>query len=167
MKKIFLILFTTICCSTSFAQTKSANSPAFNQFWEIFQKNLKVKTYLLSNINFPYFYNCNYFAEPGQITREQFQEQGPEIFMNGNAFISNNFSLQYNPPGSLSTKVYSNQYMDEYLKDSFQKAFGNLSGIYVVSEKGKEGEPIGYKAYFKLIDGSFKFIGFEGQEEGD
>ena len=166
MKKFLLILIITMCGYTSIGQIKANLNPSFNQFWVTFQKNLNVKTYLLSNINFPYFYSCNYM-DPGFITKEQFQEQGVEIFMNGNAFISKNFSLKYSPPGSKSVKVYTNQYMDEYLKDSFQKAFGNLNGIYVISEKGNEKQQIGYKAYFKLIHGSYKFIGFEGQEEGD
>jgi len=164
MKKIFALLFIIICSNASFAQVKSTGSQSFSLFWSTFKKNLKVKTYLLSNISFPYFYSCNYFAEPGQITKKEFEEQGIQIFVNGNAFIS--YSLDQ-PPEYLSIKTYSNQYMDEYLKNNFLKAYGNLSDVYVISEKGNENDPIGYKAYFKLINGAFKFIGFDGQEQGD
>jgi len=163
MKKIFALLFIIICCNASFAQVKSTGSQSFSLFWSTFQKNLKVKTYLLSNISFPYFYSCNYL-DPGKITKKEFEEQGIEIFVNGNAFISYSLDL---PLGSLSIKTYTNLYMDEYLKNNFLKTYGNLSDVYVISEKGNENDPIGYKAYFKLINGEFKFIGFEGQEQGD
>jgi hypothetical protein len=54
-------------------------------------------------------------------------------------------------------------YLSEELKNHFITQFGNLNGIYVVSELvyGLQ------KAYFRAKDDSYEFIGFEYVEEGD
>lgn len=162
MKKTILILTLSLLNSICFSQS-------FNEFWMDFQKNMDSKEYSLTNISFPYFYNCSYFSEGGgEISIDMFKESGPEIFINGNAYISNSLSNRIFPTSNdLSIKAYDGGYMDDYLKSMFLNTHKDLNEIHVVSEKGNENDAIGYKAYFKKIAGSYKFIGFEAYEFGD
>ena len=158
MKKLFLvfnILFTCIC---------STQAQTFNEFWLRFQKEMNNKEAMLRQIDYPYSYSSNYLSD-GEITKEQFSKEGPEIFVNGNAFIKTTFNKSSYP--TISIKKYNNGYLNEYLKIQFLRKFSNLNDIYVISEKGNENDGIGYKAYFKKTNTSFAFIGFEGQEQGD
>ena len=161
MKKIFLVF------SVFFMVMISTQAQTFQKFWLGFQKEMNNKEAMLNQIYFPYSYSCNYLGD-GEISNEQFSKDGPEIFINSNAFIKNSFSkIIYPTIQSLSIEIYNNGYLNEYLKNQFLKKFSTLNDIYVISEKGNENDGIGYKAYFKKINTSFVFIGFEGQEQGD
>jgi hypothetical protein len=161
MKKALLILnmiFACICIT---------QAQAFNEFWLRFQKDMNNTEALIKQIDFPYYYSCNYLGD-GEITKQQFSKDGPIIFVNGNAFISRLFNEgNYPTIESLSIFKFNNGYLNEYLKTAFLNKFGNLNDIYVISEKGNENEAIGYKAYFRKNNTSFAFIGFEGYEQGD
>jgi hypothetical protein len=125
------------------------------------------KDTMLVKISFPYSYSCNYLDD-GEITKEQFSKDGTEIFINGNAFIRNTFSTEEYPTiKSLSIELYEGGYLNDYLKNQFLKKYKNLNEIWVIAEIGNEDSAIGYKAYFKKINETFLFIGFEGQEQGD
>lgn len=161
MKKIILSSFLLLI---SFCKI---NAQTFNQFWLNFQKNINYKDSMLFRISFPYYYSCNYLDD-GEISKEQFSKEGTKIFVNGNAFISNTFNRKNYPTiKSLSIRLYRDNYLNEYLKNQFLKKYGDLNEIYFISEIGNENEAIGYKAYFKKIKGTYFFIGFEGQEQGD
>lgn len=153
------------CCSIKSGKyyLNSVAIQTFDGFWVIFQKNMGVKDYSLKNISFPYSYSCNYLGQ-GEISRQQFEKEGTEIFVNGNAYISNTF---YEGNLILSVGKYNGGYINDYLKEQFLSKYGNLSDIYFVAEEGNENDSIGYKAYFLKIDNEFKFIGFEGIEKGD
>ena len=143
------------------------NAQSFEEFWLTFQKKMVSKTAILPHISFPYTYSCNYLSD-GQVSREEFLEHGIEIFINGNAFISNCFSeINYPSIEDISIQILEDGYINEYLKTQFLEQYGNLNDIYYLSEIGNENDAIGYKAYFKRIEENFYFIGFEGQEQGD
>jgi hypothetical protein len=161
MKKIIFISFILI------VSISKSNAQTFTQFWINFQKNINSKDSMLVRVSFPYSYSCNYLGD-GEITKEQFSKDGTEIIVNGNAFISNTFSvITYPSIESLSIKLYKDGYLNDYLKTQFLKKYGNLNEIYFIAEKGNEDSAIGYKAYFKKIKETFLFIGFEGEEQGD
>ena len=76
-----------------------------------------------------------FFKSILKISNEQFSKDGPEIFINSNAFIKNSFSkIIYPTIQSLSIEIYNNGYLNEYLKDQFIKKFSNLNDIYVISD---------------------------------
>jgi hypothetical protein len=136
------------------------------------------KTYSMNNISFPYYYRCNYFTfidengftqyVKGEITQSMFDKEGTGLFINGNAYISTVFSKSSYPTSSnISVGKYNGGYMDEYLKSRFFNKYGSLNEIYFVSERGNENQCAGYKAYFIKMGNTFKFIGFEGEEQGD
>jgi hypothetical protein len=151
------VLFYCILSITLFSNSSYAQE--FNTFWTSFNKQIKNKDYLIKKIDFPYAYSCNYLGD-GEISKAMFQEQGTEVIMNGNAFISKSFfTLQ------ISKTKYKNGYINAYLKDFFIKKFSNLDNLYVICEKGKEEVSSGDKAYFQKSGTEFYFVGFESQQE--
>ena len=161
MKKILLAGF------LFFTSVSTVNAQTFSQFWLDFQNHMTSKEYMLNRISFPYSYSCNYLGN-GEISKEKFSKEGVDIFVNGNAFIRGTFSKQNYPNiKSLSIGHFKDGYINNFLKTQFLKKYGDLNDIYYISEIGNEVKSIGYKAYFKKINGSFLFIGFEGQEQGD
>ena len=123
------------------------------------------KEAMLKQIDFPYSYSFNY--RDGEISIEQFSKVCGESFPREFPIKVRLSKIDYPTIQDLSIENYNNGYLNEYLKDQFIKKFSNLNDIYVISEKGNENDGIGYKAYFKKINTSFVFIGFEGVEQGD
>ncbi len=149
---LYFVLSIAMFFNASYAQE-------FNTFWASFNKKITNKEYVITKIDFPYAYSCSYLSD-GEISKAMFQENGTEVIINGNAFISSCFI------GSQVSKMkYKNGYINEYLKDFFIKKFLNLDNLYVISEKGKEEVSSGYKAYFQKSGTEFYFVGFEGQQD--
>lgn len=165
MKKILFVVSLSLFAATVNAQTTAD----FTNFFRKFQKIMNKKDSVMKYIDFPYAYDCNYFSEPGQITKAQFQKDGPSLFINGNAFIANTFTVSNYPDlKRLKLKAHkSGDYISSFLEAEFLKRYGTLDGVFVVAEIDTESFGEGYKAYFKKINNSFMFIGFEGQEVGD
>jgi hypothetical protein len=140
----------------------------FLTFWKTFQSKMKDKDSIIPHIYFPYAISCNYL-DNSYVTANEFSNEGTEIYVNGNAFIANTFSPEFYPDlkGLFVGPYKPNRYMDTNLAEKLNEFHGNLDNIIVVSELGKDQEQVGYKAYFKKTNGSYKFIGFEGFSEGD
>jgi len=138
----------------------------FLNYWNSFQNKMKITDSIINEIEFPYIIDCSYLDQ-GEVIRTEFEKNGTEIYVNGNAFISGVFS-NYNYPKNKNLYIgrYNDGYMSELLSTSFTNRFGNLKNIYVVSDLKYYEEGTGYKAYFRESNGTFKFIGFEGVEEG-
>jgi hypothetical protein len=149
--------------------TKVNAAPAdFILFWKAFQSNMKNKDSITPHIYFPYAISCNYL-ENTLVTANEFSKHGTEIYVNGNAFIAGTFSPEFYPDlkGLYVGPYKPNRYMDSGIAEKLTGIHGNLENIIVVSELGKDQEQMGYKAYFKKINGTYKFIGFEGFEGGE
>jgi len=136
-------------------------------YWNNFQQKMKVKDSIINNIDFPYAIDLSYLDE-GEVSKSEFDLNGTQIFVNGNAFITNKFSELNNPKNkNLFIGKYDGGYMSEILSSNFANKFGDLEQIYVVADLNYYSESGGYKAYFREKNGTFKFIGFEGVEQGD
>jgi hypothetical protein len=139
----------------------------FVNFWNSFQSKMKQTDSIIEMIDFPYVINCNFLDET-QISKSQFQENGTEIYVNGNAFISNTFSASFYPNNKgLAIGKHTDGYMSEPIRSFIQQKFGDLENIYFISELPNFETETGYKAYFRESNGTFKFIGFEGIVQGD
>jgi hypothetical protein len=153
--------------------TVNAAPKQFYDFWNTFKAKMNNTDSIKPLIHFPYGLNCNYL-DVKQITLEDFSKYGTEVFGGGNAFIKNTFSDYAYPKnkGLFFGQMFCDEgsylsYISEELKNHFITQFGNLNGIYVVSELSDYYQASGYKAYFRAKDDSFEFIGFEGLEQGD
>lgn len=155
--------------STTVPKVTSLNAAPkrFLDFWTDFQSKMNNTDSIIPMISFPYIVDCNYL-DVTKITLSDFKENGVEVFFNGNAFISHTFSTMNYPKNK---GLYFGKFMDGYLSEtvsSFITAnYTNLDNVYVVSELINFEQIGGYKAYFIESNGTFKFIGFEGIEQGD
>lgn len=145
----------------------NAASEEFVNFWQTFQSKMNNKDSILPHIAFPYAVSCSYL-DAVDVTKSQFEKDGPTLFVNGNAFISGTFSPEFYPKlkGLCIIPYIKNGYIDNTLQSNFESRFGDLNDIFIVSEFGNQDEQIGTKAYFKKINGKFQFIGFESVETG-
>jgi hypothetical protein len=139
----------------------------FLDFWETFQAKMNLTDSIIKHIDFPYAINCS-FLDDSEISQNQFKENGVEIYVNGNAFISKTFQKSFYPNNKgLAIVKYVDGYMSELMRAFITNKYENLENIYVVSELPNFETESGYKAYFRESNGSFYFIGFEGMEQGD
>ncbi len=154
---------------TSGKLTKVNAAPEdFLTFWKSFQSKMKDKDSITPHIFFPYAISSNYLDNQ-LVNTNDFSKYGTDIYVNGNAFIANTFTAEFYPDlkGLYVGPHKPNRYMDTDLAEKLTEIHGNLDNIIVVSELGKDQEQVGYKAYFKKTNGSYKFMGFEGFSEGD
>ena len=139
----------------------------FLTYWNTFQQKMQVKDSIINKIDFPYAIDLSYL-NTGEVSKSEFDLNGIQTFVNGNAFITNNFSELSNPKNkNLFIGKYDGGYMSEKLSSFFTNKFGNLEHIYVVANLCCYTESTAYKAYFREQNSAFKFIGFEGVEQGD
>ena len=139
----------------------------FLNYWNAFQIKMAQTDSIIDLMEFPYAISCNYL-DGTEVSFNEFKKYGTEIYGNGNAFIKNTFSSSNYPINKgLYLGKYVDGYMDESLNNFFTRKFGNLENIYIISELAFYENEIGYKAYFRESNGTFKFIGFEGNEQGD
>lgn len=149
-------------------QMLNAAPKRFLDYWTDFQSHLNTKDSIISFISFPYGIDCNYLYDVTSVTEQDFNENGIDVFVNGNAFISNTFSsMNYPKNKGLYFGLFMGGYMSENIKSFITNKYGDLENIYIVSELPNFEQGSGYKAYFRETNGSFKFIGFEGIEQGD
>lgn len=145
----------------------------FLDYWETFKSRMNNSDSILQYIDFPYAVKCNYL-DVTQVSLNEFQEMGVDVFVNGNAFIGNAFFEGNYPKNKglfFSRILYFEEGTIPYLNDEFNSFFNhkfeNLDEIYMVADLTHYFEEGGYKAYFRASNGSFQFIGFEGMEQGD
>ena len=118
----------------------------FEGFWaEFLSKTQDDRDYFKAVIDFPYGDGFE------TITRADFEEPNSKYVIGFHEQTEITFSI-----------LDEDGYLNGNLADLFNERFGNLEGIYVARH---EDLPIGYFAYFKHTDGTFKFIGFEDTQD--
>ena len=154
--------------------TVNAAPKQFYDFWNAFKAKMNNKDSIKPLIHFPYFCADGYRSIGTQITLDNFSNYSTEAFKHGYQFINNIFNdyAYPNNKGLFFGQIFDfdgdvRTYLSEELKNHFTTQFGNLNGIYVVSELSNYYQASDYKAYFRAKDDSFEFIGFEGLEQGD
>jgi len=136
--------------------SKNANVPSpkvekiwskddFEAFWVYFKSKTEDKNYLLTAIDFPY---GNGFET---ITKAEFENPDGKYFIAFHEQTEIIFSM-----------LNKDGYLNGNLARLFKERFGDLADIYVVRH---EDLPVGYYAYFKYYENTFKLIGFEGTQD--
>ena len=154
--------------------TVNAAPKQFYDFWNTFKAKMNNTDSIKPLIHFPYGLNCNH-SDIKQITLDDFSKYSTEY---GNTFFENTFRDYAFPTFPNNKGLFFGQlfdfdgvalpYLSEELKNHFITQFGNLNGIYVVSELSNYYQASHCKAYFRAKNDSFEFIGFEGFiEQGD
>jgi hypothetical protein len=147
--------------------TVNATPKQFYDFWNAFKAKMNNKDSIKPLIHFPYFFANGNSLSGIQITLDDFSKMDYNTEFR---FIKNIFTDNAYPKnkGLFFGQIFDFDgvalpYLSEELKNHFITQFGNLNGIYVVSELvyGLQ------KAYFRAKDDSYEFIGFEYVEEGD
>lgn len=140
----------------------------FMSFWKNFQLTMDKKDSIMNKIDFPYVLNCNYLdAELITVYNVDFDGKPKSETSNENCpyFISCPLNAANFPNNNgLFFGLYNGGYMNEKLRESFIYKYGGLDKIYFISDFLHVEEPYGVKAYFKELNGEFKFIGFENIE---
>jgi hypothetical protein len=150
MKKTVVILFFIL-------NMFSASSQDFNQFWSAFKKNIDNKEFLLNKIDFPYIGYTNYLQDDiTTINKKDFQEHGPEIYANGNAFPVRMLARM----SDVTLEKYDNHSIFDALESEFLKKYKSLGNLYIVDGGDT-------KAYFIKKAEDYFFIGFQSLELGD
>jgi hypothetical protein len=152
----------------------------FYDFWNAFKAKMNNKDSIKPLIHFPYFFANGNSLTGTQITLDNFSKYSTEEFRYGFTFINNIFTDYAYPKnkGLFFGQIFDFDgevltYLSEELKNHFITQFGNLNGIYVVSELPSYFKQVTYnydvlqKAYFRAKDDSYEFIGFEYIELGD
>ena len=151
----------------------------FYDFWNAFKAKMNNKDSIKPLIHFPYFCADGYRRTGIQITLDDFSKMDYDTEFR---FIKNIFTDYAYPKnkGLFFGEIFDFDgevltYLSEELKNHFTTQFGNLNGIYVVSELPSYFKKVTYtsvdevlqKAYFRAKDNSFEFIGFDYAELGD
>jgi hypothetical protein len=157
--------------------TVNAAPKQFYDFWNAFKAKMNNKDSIKPLIHFPYFFANGNSLTGIQITLDDFSKMDYDTEFR---FIKNIFTdyAYPNNKGLFFSQIFDFDgevltYLSQELKNHFTTQFGNLNGIYVVSELPSHNQvtyssdDVLQKAYFRAKDDSYEFIGFEYVEQGD
>lgn len=123
----------------------------FDAFYHQFSANAGDDQFIRGSIDFPYFYAS---IENYEVSGADFESDENDRYVFQTMTERDDAKISH----------WDDGYMNGWLNEKFTGKYGDLADIYVVDF---EPMPTGYLAYFKFIDGEFKFIGCELIEIGD